>query len=74
METKDTLSSCSNLEEQQMQQIHDKAKESCMIQTTEGKVDTGKAVDASLVNTESHWTNPKDKDTSSNQGMMHMLE
>ncbi|GJX58245.1 gag-pol polyprotein [Tanacetum coccineum] len=31
METKDTLSSCSNLEEQQMQQIQDKAKESCMV-------------------------------------------
>ncbi|GKC80000.1 hypothetical protein Tco_1130774 [Tanacetum coccineum] len=31
METKDTLSSCSNLEEQQMQQAHDKAKRSCMV-------------------------------------------
>nr|GEU73199.1 hypothetical protein [Tanacetum cinerariifolium] len=31
METKDTLSSCSNLEAQQMQQIEDKAKKSCMI-------------------------------------------
>ncbi|GJZ61102.1 retrovirus-related pol polyprotein from transposon TNT 1-94 [Tanacetum coccineum] len=31
METKDTLSSCSNLKEQQMQQIQDKAKESCML-------------------------------------------
>nr|GEZ36191.1 hypothetical protein [Tanacetum cinerariifolium] len=31
METKDTLSSCSNSEEQQMQQIQDKAKESCMM-------------------------------------------
>ncbi|GJX56439.1 hypothetical protein Tco_0286336 [Tanacetum coccineum] len=31
METKDTLSSCSNLKEQQMQQIQDKAKESCMV-------------------------------------------
>nr|GEX82467.1 hypothetical protein [Tanacetum cinerariifolium] len=30
METKDTLSSCSNLEAQQMQQIQDKAKKSCM--------------------------------------------
>ncbi|GKC47450.1 hypothetical protein Tco_1065172 [Tanacetum coccineum] len=30
METKDTLSSYSNSEEQQMQQIQDKAKESCM--------------------------------------------
>ncbi|GJS97081.1 hypothetical protein Tco_0804049 [Tanacetum coccineum] len=31
METKDTLSSYSNLEEQQMQQIQDKAKKSCMV-------------------------------------------
>ncbi|GJT99335.1 hypothetical protein Tco_1094853 [Tanacetum coccineum] len=31
METKDTLSSCSNSEEQQMQQIQDKAKESFMV-------------------------------------------
>ncbi|GJT38384.1 hypothetical protein Tco_0938249 [Tanacetum coccineum] len=31
METKDTLSSCSNSEEQQMQQIQDKSKESCMV-------------------------------------------
>ncbi|GJX96203.1 hypothetical protein Tco_0352001 [Tanacetum coccineum] len=31
METKDTLSSCSNSEEQQMQQIQDKTKESCMV-------------------------------------------
>ncbi|GKA75898.1 hypothetical protein Tco_0782276 [Tanacetum coccineum] len=31
METKDTLSSCSNSKEQQMQQIQDKAKESCMV-------------------------------------------
>ncbi|GJQ90848.1 hypothetical protein Tco_0001987 [Tanacetum coccineum] len=31
METKDTLSSCSNSEDQQMQQIQDKAKESCMV-------------------------------------------
>nr|GEY71164.1 integrase, catalytic region, zinc finger, CCHC-type, peptidase aspartic, catalytic [Tanacetum cinerariifolium] len=30
MESKDTLSSCSNLEAQQMQQIQDKAKKSCM--------------------------------------------
>nr|GEY77792.1 hypothetical protein [Tanacetum cinerariifolium] len=30
METKDTLSSCLDSEEQQMQQIQDKAKESCM--------------------------------------------
>ncbi|GKA20078.1 hypothetical protein Tco_0700067 [Tanacetum coccineum] len=31
METKDTLSSCSNSEEQQMKQIQDKAKKSCMV-------------------------------------------
>ncbi|GJT83206.1 hypothetical protein Tco_1057548 [Tanacetum coccineum] len=31
METKDTLSSCSNSEEQQMQQIQNKAKKSCMV-------------------------------------------
>ncbi|GKC19609.1 hypothetical protein Tco_1021759, partial [Tanacetum coccineum] len=31
METKDTLSSCSNSEEQQMQKIQDKAKKSCMV-------------------------------------------
>nr|GEV51230.1 hypothetical protein [Tanacetum cinerariifolium] len=31
METKDTLSSCSNSETQQMQQIQDKAKKSCMV-------------------------------------------
>ncbi|GJS78234.1 hypothetical protein Tco_0728115 [Tanacetum coccineum] len=31
METKDTLFSCSNSEEQQMQQIQDKAKKSCMV-------------------------------------------
>ncbi|GKA07385.1 hypothetical protein Tco_0686609 [Tanacetum coccineum] len=31
METKDTLTSCSNSEEQQMQQIQDKAKKSCMV-------------------------------------------
>ncbi|GJT12789.1 hypothetical protein Tco_0859831, partial [Tanacetum coccineum] len=31
METKDTLSSCSNSKEQQKQQIQDKAKESCIV-------------------------------------------
>nr|GEX73486.1 hypothetical protein [Tanacetum cinerariifolium]GEX74139.1 hypothetical protein [Tanacetum cinerariifolium]GEZ17213.1 hypothetical protein [Tanacetum cinerariifolium] len=31
MQTKDTLSSCSNSEAQQMQQIQDKAKKSCMV-------------------------------------------
>nr|GEU58805.1 hypothetical protein [Tanacetum cinerariifolium] len=31
METNDTLSSCSNSKAQQMQQIHDKTKKSCMV-------------------------------------------
>ncbi|GKC28536.1 hypothetical protein Tco_1035830 [Tanacetum coccineum] len=66
METKDTLSSCSNSDEQQMQQIQDKAKKSCM--TTEEKVDTSKALDASLVNTESSGTKSGDQDTSSRSG------
>ncbi|GJS63538.1 hypothetical protein Tco_0678102 [Tanacetum coccineum] len=35
------------------------------IQITEGKVDTGKALDASLVNTESNGTESKEQDTSS---------
>nr|GEU46817.1 hypothetical protein [Tanacetum cinerariifolium] len=111
METKDTLSSCSNLEEQQMQQIQDKAKKSCMyfleytqleipefhdtliqhlesikksidkrvlhkreyesrvnerqMQTTEEKVDSSTALDASLVDTESSGTESKEQDTSS---------
>ncbi|GJX49026.1 hypothetical protein Tco_0275871 [Tanacetum coccineum] len=38
------------------------------IQTIEGKVDTGKAVDASLVNTESIGTESKEQDTSSRSG------
>ncbi|GKB15421.1 hypothetical protein Tco_0849344, partial [Tanacetum coccineum] len=38
------------------------------IQTTEDKVDTGKAVDASLVNTESIGTESKEQDTSSRSG------
>ncbi|GJX68310.1 hypothetical protein Tco_0304037 [Tanacetum coccineum] len=155
MEPKDTLSSCSNSEEQQMQQIQDKAKGSCMVsfrrlhlhlkllsnndlkgtqtesgfkrafatlfghdveaftctmflnvdqlesnltkknfkrldpwlllkalhkreydsrvnerqmQTTEEKVDTSKALDASLVNTESSGTESRKQDTSSRSG------
>nr|GEZ27958.1 hypothetical protein [Tanacetum cinerariifolium] len=73
MET--TLSSCSNSEAQQMQQIQDKAKKSCMnsidervqlkreydswvnerqMQTTEEKVDTSQALDASSIDTESN--------------------
>ncbi|GJT09465.1 hypothetical protein Tco_0856507 [Tanacetum coccineum] len=38
------------------------------IQTKEGKVDTGKAVDANLVNTESNGTKSKEQDTSSISG------
>ncbi|GKB79375.1 hypothetical protein Tco_0946270, partial [Tanacetum coccineum] len=38
------------------------------IQTTEDKVDTGKAVDASLVNTESIGTESKEQDTSNRSG------
>ncbi|GJZ97322.1 hypothetical protein Tco_0669775 [Tanacetum coccineum] len=38
------------------------------IQTTEGKVDTGKALDASLVNTESSGTESKEHDTSNRSG------
>ncbi|GJZ91875.1 hypothetical protein Tco_0663940 [Tanacetum coccineum] len=66
METKDTLSSCYNSEEQQIQQIQDKAKKSCM--TIEEKVDTSKALDASLVDTESSRTESKEQDTSSRSG------
>nr|GEZ44645.1 hypothetical protein [Tanacetum cinerariifolium] len=66
METKDILSSCLNPEEQQMQQIQDKAKKSCM--TIEEKVDTSKALDASLVIIECSGTKSKKHDTSSNSG------
>ncbi|GJT25875.1 hypothetical protein Tco_0895812 [Tanacetum coccineum] len=40
METKDTLSSCSNLKEQQMQQIQDKEKKSCMDTSSSSRNDT----------------------------------
>ncbi|GJX91536.1 hypothetical protein Tco_0344862 [Tanacetum coccineum] len=63
METKDTLSSCSDLEEQQMQQMQDKSKESYM-----GKVDTSKALNASLVDTKSSGTESGEQDTSSSSG------
>ncbi|GJV73763.1 hypothetical protein Tco_1493758 [Tanacetum coccineum] len=63
METKDTLSSCSDLEEQQMQQMQDKSKESYM-----GKVDTSKALNASLANTKSSGTESGEQDTSSSSG------
>nr|GEX25331.1 hypothetical protein [Tanacetum cinerariifolium] len=120
METKDTLSSCSNSEAQQIQQIQDKAKKSCMVSfrqlhshlkhlsqndlqgtrtesgfkrafatlsgqdietftgtiwmnerqmhTIEEKVDTSKALDANLVDTESIRTKSKEHDTSSRSG------
>nr|GEW01378.1 hypothetical protein [Tanacetum cinerariifolium] len=73
METKDTLPSCSNSEAQQMQQVQDKAKESCMVnerqmQTTKEKVDTSKAMDASSVDTESSRIESKEQDTSSRSG------
>ncbi|GKE26362.1 hypothetical protein Tco_1441746 [Tanacetum coccineum] len=61
METKDTLSSHSNTEEQQMQPIQDTIERSALhkreydtrvnerqIQTTEGKIDTGNALDANI--------------------------
>nr|GEW33791.1 hypothetical protein [Tanacetum cinerariifolium] len=93
METKDTLSSCSNLKAQQMQQIQDKAKKELhesikktidervqlkrehdswvderKMQTTEEKVDTSKASDASSVDTKSIETESKEQDTSSRSG------
>nr|GEX60039.1 hypothetical protein [Tanacetum cinerariifolium] len=61
-----TLSSCSNSEEQEMQQIQDKAKKNCM--TTDRKVDTSKVLDASLVDTESSVTESREQDTSSRSG------
>nr|GFA65267.1 hypothetical protein [Tanacetum cinerariifolium] len=78
MESKDTLSSYSNSKAQQMQQIQDKAKRSCMLkreydswvnkrqmQTTEEKVDTSKALDASSVDKECSRTESKEQDTNS---------
>nr|GEV65651.1 hypothetical protein [Tanacetum cinerariifolium] len=74
METKDTLSSYSNSKEQQMQQIQDKAKENCMTDAdNKGKVDMSKALDASLVDTESSETESKEQDTSSRSGNDAML-
>ncbi|GJR44462.1 hypothetical protein Tco_1312565 [Tanacetum coccineum] len=43
------------------------------LQTTEGKVDTGKALDASLVNTESSGTELNEQDTSTDLGMIALL-
>ncbi|GJX74629.1 hypothetical protein Tco_0313224 [Tanacetum coccineum] len=54
------------LDKEEFQEIGSMA--SFKIQTTEGKVDTGKAVDASLVNTESIGTESKEQDTSSRSG------
>ncbi|GJW98489.1 hypothetical protein Tco_0180297 [Tanacetum coccineum] len=66
METKDTLSSCSDSKEQQMELVQDKAKKSCM--TIEEKVETSNALDASLVNTKSDGTELGEQDTSSRSG------
>ncbi|GJS64020.1 hypothetical protein Tco_0678584 [Tanacetum coccineum] len=68
MEMKDTLSSFSDSKEQEIQQIQDKAKKSCMMQTKEGKVDTSKALDASLVVTVCSRTEFEKQDTSNRLG------
>nr|GEW80588.1 hypothetical protein [Tanacetum cinerariifolium] len=81
METKDTLPSFSNSKAQQMQQIQDTAKKSCMLkreydswmnerhmQTTEEKIDMSKALDASSVDTKSSRTESKEQDTISRSG------
>ncbi|GKA73585.1 hypothetical protein Tco_0779887 [Tanacetum coccineum] len=44
------------------------------MQTTEEKVDTSKALDASLVDTESSGTESKEQDTSSRSGIAAMLD
>ncbi|GJY72276.1 putative reverse transcriptase domain-containing protein [Tanacetum coccineum] len=54
------------LDKEEFQEIGSIA--SFKIQTAEDKVDTGKAVDASLVNTESIGTESKEQDTSSRSG------
>ncbi|GKD85489.1 hypothetical protein Tco_1356643 [Tanacetum coccineum] len=71
MERKDTIYSCSDSEEQPMQQMQDKEKESCM--SKERKVDTSKALDASLVITERSRTDVEKQDTSSRSGMIQTL-
>ncbi|GJZ17188.1 hypothetical protein Tco_0553311 [Tanacetum coccineum] len=58
METKDTLSSCLNSDEQQIQ---DNAKKELHVE----KVDTSTTLDASLVDTESSGTKSIEQDTSS---------
>nr|GEW81759.1 hypothetical protein [Tanacetum cinerariifolium] len=73
METKDTLSSCSNSEEQQMQQFKTKQKKVAWVkerhmQTTDEQVNTSKALDASLVDTKSSKTQSVEEDTSSRSG------
>ncbi|GJV04941.1 hypothetical protein Tco_1338510 [Tanacetum coccineum] len=65
MEMKGTSSSSSDLEEHEMQQMQDKAKESCM--TIKEKVDSSKALDASLVEIESSWTKSGKHDTKVDQ-------
>ncbi|GJV39207.1 hypothetical protein Tco_1417647 [Tanacetum coccineum] len=72
MEKKDTLSSCSDSEKQQMQLIQDnhKSKESCMIQTKEEKIYTSNsldALDASSVIIESNGTESTEQDTTPDQ-------
>ncbi|GJR09041.1 retrovirus-related pol polyprotein from transposon TNT 1-94 [Tanacetum coccineum] len=66
MEMKDTISSCLDSEEQQMQQIQENEKESCMMK--ERTVDTGKALDTSFVVIESSRTESGNQDTSSRSG------
>nr|GEU95364.1 hypothetical protein [Tanacetum cinerariifolium] len=73
METKDILSLCSNLEEQKMQQIQDKAKRVAwvsrrQIQTKEKKVHTSKALNASLVDTKSSGIESGEQDTRNRSG------
>nr|GEY07206.1 hypothetical protein [Tanacetum cinerariifolium] len=68
METKDTLSSCLNSKEQQIQQIQDKAKKVLHDAEKSGNVDTSKALDASLVDIESSGKEFEKHDTSSKSG------
>ncbi|GJT42650.1 hypothetical protein Tco_0951365 [Tanacetum coccineum] len=44
-----------------------------LMQTTEEKVDSSKALDASLVIIDSNGTESQKQDTAADQGMMHML-
>ncbi|GJR89978.1 putative reverse transcriptase, RNA-dependent DNA polymerase [Tanacetum coccineum] len=51
-----------------LKQMQDNAKENCMIQSKEGKVDSSKALDASLVVTECSRTKSDKQDTSNSSG------